>query len=244
VRGFVYTCDQAQKELVDLIRLVGETGVLQLPPDEGVIRQWVKKCRPCDRRKGPKRCLGWSTTVERDLLRFGPVQTTGRPPVQLSLSAQCSFSRPQPGRANAWEEKPLASSVATVEIFDLENNLIERHHLDLANSGQPGPIWHLQYGGNPASGIPPLPTSWLKPPRWPLPPMDLTLMIEFLVYSFFPDRWEELNGRGEWLRLVRDAEQLVVSHFAKRMNEHFGRDLGKRDRTWLMVQDGDFHSRP
>ncbi len=243
---FTYTCDRAQKELIDVIRLVGETGVLQLTPNAGVIHQCVEKCGPCERQKGPKRCLGWRIAVERGILWFGPASTPGHPPIRISLSVKCSFRRSEPGREDRWEEKPLACSVATVEIFDVERDeLVERYHLDLANSKQAGSIWHLQYGGNPADGVPSLPTSWLKPPRWPLPPMDLTLMIEFLLYSFFPAEWKKLSNSGEWLGLIRRAEQLVVSHFAKRMGEHFA---GNGDGpTWLMVQDneeGDFHSKP
>jgi hypothetical protein len=248
VSSFTYTCDRAQKELIDLIRLVGETRVLQLTPNAGVIHQCVEKCEPCERGKGKKRCLGWRIAVDRDILWFGPVSVAGHPPIRISLSAKYSFRRPESEREDLWKEKPLASSVTTVEIFDVETDgLIERYHLDLANLDQPGSIWHLQYGGKPADDIPALPTSWLKPPRWPLPPMDLTLMVEFLVYSFFPAAWEQLNGQGEWLRLVCGAEQLIVSHFAERMSDHFGRDFSKRDRTWLMVQDnkdGDFNSRP
>jgi hypothetical protein len=244
--GFTYTCDRAQKELIDLIRLVGETRVLQLTPDDGVIHQCVEKCNPCERGKGTKRCLGWRIAVDRDILWFGPVSFPGHPPIRISLSAKCSFRRPEPGREDLWQEKPLATSVATVEIFEVETEtLIERYHLDLANTGQPGSIWHLQFGGNPAGDVLPLPTNWLKVPRWPLPPMDLTLMIEFLIYSFFPADWEKLSGRGEWLELIRDAEQLVVSHFAKRMGDHFAGNVDGP--TWLMSQDnesGYFHSRP
>jgi hypothetical protein len=128
-----------------------------------------------------------------------------------------------------------------LEILAVESDtLLERHHLDLANaepSLQQGPVWHLQMGGNPAGSISPTATNWLDEPRWPVAPMDLTLAIEFVIYSFFPDEWEQLNQDGTWIRLMKDAEQLVVSHFAAHMRAHFLRDANDRDRTWLAAQD-------
>ena len=141
--------------------------------------------------------------------------------------------------------------MVTLEIFGVEaEKLLERHHLDLANAGSPGqagPVWHLQMGGNPSGSIDPTETGWLDLPRWPTAPMDLTLAIEFLAYSFFPEKWVQLNDRGDWFRLMVGAEQLVVSHFAEHMTKHFGREASDRDRTWLTAQDngsGAFDPRP
>jgi hypothetical protein len=132
----------------------------------------------------------------------------------------------------------MASSVATLEIFDVtDESLLERHHIDLANRGQQGTVWHYQYGGHPAGGIPDLPTSWLEVPRWPIFPIDLTLLLEAISYNFFPVEWERLNESGEWLRLVCSAEELAVSHFAAHVTQHFSRAAEHRDRTWLSAQD-------
>ena len=158
---------------------------------------------------------------------------------------------PPPGRQPVWDQSPLASSVVTLEIFGVEaEELLERHHLDLANSGQSGqagPVWHLQLGGNPAGTVAPTETGWLDLPRWPTAPMDLTLAIEFLAYNFFPEKWLQLNNRGDWFRLMVGAEQLVVSHFATHMTAHFRRGASDRDHTWLTAQDngsGAFNPRP
>lgn len=238
---FSYTCDGAQKALIELVKIAGDAGLLQVSPDKGILHQCVEKCSVCSRGKQAKHCLGWHTVVDRGILWFGPIDYRGKGTIRLALSANCSFRRPAPGRQPEWDKAPLTSSVVTVEIFDVNTEtLIERHHLDLANAGQPGPVWHLQYGGNPAGDIDGLPTSWLQPPRWPMAPMDLTLAIEFLAYSFFPDKWERLNGSGEWLRLIGGAEQLVVSHFSRRMAEHFDCAPGRRVETWLAAQDNEY----
>jgi hypothetical protein len=244
--GYVYTCASATKALMELVRLLGAERLLQAEPDGGLVHQWVRQCERCRRGDGARRCLGWHTSVDRGFLVLGPAPQPGRPTIRIDVSATCSFERPEPGRQPAWVAKPLLHSIVVVEIFDVATNgLLERHHVDLANRGQDGPTWHLQYGGNPAGEVESLPTSWLQEPRWPMAPLDLTLLLELLVYNFFPEVWRRLNGQGDWLRLIWEAEQLVVSHFAKHMAEHFARAPDRRDRTWLAAQaNAEFYPRP
>jgi hypothetical protein len=244
--GYVYTCASAAKRLTELVRLLGAEGLLQAQPDAGLVHQWVRQCNPCRKGHTAKRCLGWRLLVDRGFLVLGPVGQSGRPTIRVDVSANCSFERATPGRQPEWVAKPLTESTVVVEIFDVgSDTILERHHVDLANRGQQGPTWHFQYGGNPAGGVEELPTSWLQEPRWPMAPLDLTLLIELLVYNFFPEQWRRLNGQGEWLRLVSQAEQLVVSHFAQHMAAHFARAAEQRDRTWLAAQDNaEFDPRP
>ena len=242
----MYTCGRATKGLVQLIHLLGNERLLQAQPDDGYVHQWLRRCDPCRKGDGPKRCLGWQLTVERGFLAFGPISTAGKPTMRLDISARCGFQRDKPGRQGQWCARPMAHSNVVVEVFDVaDETLLERHHIDLANRGQAGPTWHFQYGGNAEGGLPDLTTSWLQEPRWPIAPVDMTLLIELLVYNFFPEQWLKLNGQGEWLQLMWDAEQLVVSHFAQHMARHFEKDVSTRDRTWLAAQDNaDFDPRP
>ena len=48
--------------------------------------------------------------------------------------------------------RPLPSAASTVALtlfVDGADDPAERHHLDFAETDQPGPLWHLQAGGNP-----------------------------------------------------------------------------------------------
>jgi hypothetical protein len=244
--GYAYSCGHAAKGLVDVMRLLGAEGLLQAQPDVGLVRQWVRQCDACRRGRNPSRCLGWQTVVDRGSLVLGPIPQRRGPTVRAEVSATCSFERSAPGRQPEWIAKPLAYSTVVVEIFGVQSDdLVERHHVDLANRGQHGPAWHFQYGGNPAGGVEKLPTGWLQEPRWPSAPLDLTLLVELLVYNFFPEQWSRLNGQGEWLRLIAETEDLVISHFARHMAHHFHRGAGHRDRTWLAAQDNaEFDPRP
>lgn len=245
---WIYSCGRASSQLVELVRLLAATDVLSPPPDEGLLRHCVQPCVPCSHNKGAKRCQGWHTVVERGVISFRPFVLPGHNPVRIDLSGNMNFRRSQPEKGIGWEARPVSSSTVTVEIVDTGNEeLLERHHHDLANRGQPGPIWHLQYGGNPAGQVESLPSSWLSPPRWAESPMDLALLAEAITYNFFPAEWDELNANGSWVNLILDVEQLVMSHFAEHMRVHFGRPRSLRDRTWLVAQDnalGGLNPRP
>lgn len=248
---YLYTCARARRDLVELVRILKEVDILQAAPDDEFLHQCIESCEPCRKDGRPRRCCGWHTVIDRKVLSFGPLTYGGDRQIRLELSADCSYRRPAPGRQPAWDESPLGASVITLEVFGVEaEELLERHHLDLANAGSPGqagPVWHLQIGGNPAGSVDPTETGWFDLPRWPTAPMDLTLAIEFLAYSFFPEKWAQLNDRGDWFRLMVGAEQLVVSHFAEHMADHFRREASNRDRTWLAAQDnesGAFDPRP
>jgi hypothetical protein len=251
VSEYLYTCARARKDLTELVGILKEVDILQAAPDDEFLGQCVESCEPCRKGGRAKRCCGWHTVIERKVLSFGPLTYRGDRQIRLELSANCDYRRPAPGRQHAWDESPLSASVVTLEVFGVEaEELLERHHLDLANAGLPGqagPVWHLQMGGNPAGSVDPTETGWLDLPRWPTAPMDLALAIEFLAYSFFPKKWVQLNNRGDWFRLMVGAEQLVVSHFAEHMAGHFRREASNRDRTWLAAQDnesGTFDPRP
>jgi hypothetical protein len=240
VSDWVYSCDRAANGLVTFVQLLAGIGVLASPPDEGLLRHCVHRCRPCSHNKGIKRCEGWRTLVDRGVLSFRPFTISGHDPVRIDLSGDISFRRPRPEKRAEWEARPVASSTVTVELVDVKDEqLLERHHHDLANPGQAGPTWHLQYGGNPQGTVARLPTSWLSPPRWATPPMDLALLAEAITYNFYRAEWDKLNANGAWVNLILDVERLVLLHFARHIHTHFDRDDALRDRTWLTAQDND-----
>lgn len=246
---WAYSCALARKRLVQTAKMLSNVELLVAPPDDGMLHHCVHQCGPCGKKDDIKRCTGWETIVERGLFSFRPYTAAGHDPVRLELSAMTSFRREKPEHGNNWQKRPIASSTVTLEIIDVKTEaLLERHHHDLANLNQTGPVWHLQYGGNPAGGeLEKLPTSWLSPPRWSELPMDLTLLADAIAYNFFSEEWEKLNADGAWVNLIVETEQLVVSHFAEHIHAHFTRPPTHRDRTWLAAQDnraGGMNPRP
>ena len=88
------------------------------------------------------------TTIDPLVATFAPVRVKGGRMVQPELSARIAYTRARPGVAEVWEAAPMQACVLTLEILDISGELLERHHIDLANALQDGPAWHLQYGGN------------------------------------------------------------------------------------------------
>jgi hypothetical protein len=249
-----YNCSGAAEELAAVAALLSEAGLLQVPIDPDLVKGCIHPCQSCRKSKNSRRCTGWKIKINRGLLSLGPIDYHGRV-LRIDLSTEASYQRAEKAKAEVWQQAPLATSVVTVEVFEIRGEkLISRSHLDLSNPAPPGaprseaqegPVWHLQFGGNPAGDVEPTPASWLKVPRWPIAPMDLLLTVELVVFSFFPEKWMKLNRNGTWIRAMLWAENLVLRHYSDQLAKHFERV--SRDRTWLTEQDnqsGGFEPRP
>jgi hypothetical protein len=84
--------------------------------------------------------------------------------------------------------------------------VIVRYHFDRANSGQDGPRYHLQVGGNAR----PEEYCWLPEPldvpRLPFPPLDIVLGCEMIMANFFPDAYRDIRLDPLWRGAVRLAQ--------------------------------------
>ncbi len=104
---------------------------------------------------------------------------------------------------------PFNVLTMTLELVDIQKKPISRWHIDKANSGQAGPIFHLQGGGhwrgntNREIEVP------TKLPRWPSPPLDLVLAVEMVIANFFPGIWKEsFRGKQSWVELIKESQKL------------------------------------
>ena len=191
---FPYSCPQAKKDLRTLLSLLQREHVLAEDAYQTQLDALVEICDECERELGARHCHGWRISIGPDqALVFAPTKYKNRI-VRPLLHAVCDFRRSTSGTRDDWEGAPLAESTVVVLLFEgVELDVpSERHHLDLANVDQPGPVWHLQLGGNP-SGYNKFETSWLGPPRWALPPADLVLVAEALLLNLYEDAFERLN---------------------------------------------------
>src|SRR5262249_20710374 len=153
-----------------------EAGLLSSRKYPDQVARLIACCERCRRGHGAKQCRGWALTTERDdPFAFAPLEIDGVS-IRPELSADLDFGRSSGGTKADWEGAPLAQGVTTLELFQVSNEtLLERYHVDLANVGQEGPVWHLQYGGN-SVGSQQVHTHWLAYPRFPVIPADLVLM--------------------------------------------------------------------
>jgi hypothetical protein len=94
-----------------------------------------------------------------------------------------------------------------------EGRVMLRCHFDLANPGQPGPEYHLQFGGN----------SWgnelcwfpesMNLPRLPYPPMDLVLVCQLIAANFYWDEYVGFRETSEWKNALRRSHEYLLKDY-------------------------------
>jgi hypothetical protein len=116
---------------------------------------------------------------------------------------------------------------------DSSERVIFRCHFDLANFQQPGPVNHLQIGGNGEMKE----KSWfpqsVKIPRFAHPPMDLLLVCQMVAANFFPAEYSRVKKSPGWYRRVSESEQFFWKAYYERCQKYFNESSNKE--TWLDV---------
>lgn len=133
--------------------------------------------------------------------------------VQPWLCADVSVDQGLAGRP------PFRALDVAVQFDDLNNEPIARWHVDLANEQaggfQPGPLFHLQFGGH-QSGFRTLDHP-LKAPRWCHPPMEAALVCEVIAANFFEDDWLTLREDESWCRAIAQFQSLCYPAYFNKM---------------------------
>lgn len=216
--------------------LLQEVGVLQSYVHFAWLTAMVSECQACSKQV-TRSCQGWRVMVDpAQPIQFSTAEYRGHS-VRVDLSVESSFERAKAGREEEWEAAPVAASTVALTLFvDGADDPAERHHLDFAETDQPGPLWHLQAGGNPP-GYAKFETTWLKIPRWPIPPADLVLACEVVLMNFFENDWNELRENGLWTNLVQRSEDLLLTGYQRHLSTYLALGkAGQRNGTWLDMQ--------
>lgn len=211
----------------DLDRVLLELHDRELIKTPYQIANGLKKCQSCRKsRKRRQRCSGWHLQLrDATAIEFRDCTVDGQR-VFVRVQGVFSTERSDP---DSWEEYPCHISSCAIEILSFPaGELIERHHHDLANPAQAGPLWHLQLGGAPAKN------RSLDIPRWPIVPMDPVLVIELAVYNFFNDAWQDLRSTNPWRDIVKRSEGLLLPHYCERLHQYVTRGTGID--SWLAHQ--------
>jgi hypothetical protein len=217
-------------------------------PFQDAVRALVQMCSSCRAGHKAKRCCGWKVAIGGKTgapLVFSPAEVKGHV-VRPELHALVDVTRDAAGTSSQWQDKPVTATTLAVHVHDAgTDSLLARHHLDMANRDQEGPMWHIQMSGkSPTEDQVEL--DWLIVPRWPVLPSEIVLACEIVAFNFHHVRWVALNEDGGWVRLVQEAEDLVLTHYSDRLSKHFLRRAPDRDGSWLAAQDnrGEWDPRP
>jgi len=174
----------------------------------------------------------WGYTIDHaQPLRFIPVRVNG---IELQVDIYCDIrwendDHPvtQDIKIRIWSNHPGIGFDPMRDAAPLEESMIDpirpylgrvisRVHFDRANTGQPGPQYHLQFGGKPE----PYELCWhpesVKVPRLEYQPMELFLTCQLIAANFFPDEYADIHQRSEWRQqLIWCQELLLLSHYER-----------------------------
>jgi hypothetical protein len=88
--------------------------------------------------------------------------------------------------------------------------VIYRCHFDKANSGQPGPKYHVQFGGESHAGE----CCWLphiiSVPRIVHAPFDLVLTCELVASNFYPDVYNGFKDEPNWKSIISQSQENLL----------------------------------
>ena len=161
-----------------------------------------------------RNATSWSVAIERDRpVTFARVKDKAGEQMVISLSAK-GISIVQADD----DQPPFTELDVAIAIEDLAGQPVCRWHLDRANPDQPGPLFHLQFGGHqPGQRVSDF---TLKEPRWCHPPMEVALLCEVILANFFEKIWSEsLRDDLAWCRAIQVFQRLCYSAYSKRFLE-------------------------
>lgn len=159
----------------------------------------------------------WTTRIARErAIIFERVQDKDGADVTITLSAEC-ISVDQAIASCP----PFASLDVAIFITDAEGAPVCRWHLDRSNSGQQGPLFHLQMGGHlPGYRDRELP---IAEPRWCHPPLELGLLCEVISANFFAAKWtRSVREDPAWCSAIRSLQKLCFTDYAARLSQSLG----------------------
>ena len=201
-------------------------------PDNWGVVQACKFCRKGDN-SSHRRCRGWCLKIwGKNAIVFSPVEVKGSP-IRVTLEGTFNTRRQQDWRGD-WRPSPISECTVVIKLDNpTTGKLLCRQHLDMANPGQPGPVWHLQLGGI-GGGAERDELRSVAMLRWPTIPMDFMLAVELCLYLFHFKVWDDVRRISSWRKFIKDTEELVISHYADLLTKY--RDQCGLESSWLAAQ--------
>jgi hypothetical protein len=211
--------------------------------DSGLVESWLypdstgrvlTRCEPCNARNpNPRRCVGWEMSLRDHPLLFLPRELEATT-VQIECDGIFDFRRQRFGSPTEWEATPFGQCSASVTIRSLaSDDAVGRMHLDLANTGQYGPVWHVQVGGARGS----LKTPYYREAegfRWPAAPLDFLLLVELVLFNFYWSTWRAISETATWQEWITRSEDLSLTHYWDHIKTY--RHARSRYASWLAAQ--------
>lgn len=119
-----------------------------------------------------------------------------------------------------------APSIGSAVKTGLFKRVMMRFHFDIRRSkvSIQEPYFHFHVGGkNKPEEYCWIPKS-IEVPRFPHPPMDIILLLEYIFVNFFRKESEELRSKSEWIEIVRRSQKLFQEQYFNKCKDFLGND--------------------
>jgi hypothetical protein len=134
-----------------------------------------------------------------------------------------------------WSQNKETSFRKGLDSNDLQSQLesqnwkrvMLRFHMDIRNSSairSPEPICHLHAGGDSEDHECCWMPKELDVPRFYHYPMDIVLLIEFVLTNFFPEKSECLRNDPEWISIIRDVQDFYLRTYMTNLCRYLNRE--------------------
>jgi len=130
-----------------------------------------------------------------------------------------------------WDSETVFNRL-TDPVRPFDGRVILRCHFDLANPGQHGPKYHLQFGGEARE----YELCWLPGiadlPRLVCPPMDLILACQLIAANFYWEEYIEFRETPEWIGTLRRSQGHLLKNYYKNCLNVLEQDRVLLDYLW------------
>lgn len=103
----------------------------------------------------------------------------------------------------------------TLSLSPAPRRVMVRMHFDRAPIGADEPRFHLQLGGR--TKVEKAELHWhpptLRVPRIPMPPLELVMVCEIVVSSFFPGFYATKKQEPQWRALIHRAQSFASTYY-------------------------------
>lgn len=127
-----------------------------------------------------------------------------------------AVAKAEAGRALTRRDLEILAALDSAFYGD-DTRVVYRCHFDRAGTNdagpQPGPRFHLQFGGEPRDDEAPWLQRVLSLPRVHAAPTDAILACDMIASNFYPDLHSKLVNEPTWVSVVRQSERMVRSFY-------------------------------
>lgn len=107
-----------------------------------------------------------------------------------------------------------------------------RCHFDQANSGQQGPQYHIQFGGNASADEACWFSSSIRLPRLIYPPMDLVLACQLIAANFYWEEYIQFREEAQWVNAIRGSQKDLLARYYEQCHNSLQQNLILLDTLW------------